>query len=179
MVVKTVAATLALVLGSSLYSINKIQRRTFEAGVVNPTDQVLISKHILEASLLGFVLFLSLMIDRLHYYIRELRILRKTMEAAKKQSRSFQDGKNGSAEQHKALTEEIATLKPKVKRLETECEEKASKVKALEADLEALKKQSEGFLMEYDRLLADNQNFRSQLESIDQISSHLDNKKSM
>lgn len=92
------------------------------------------------------------------------------MEAAKKQSRSFEDGKNGSAEEHKALTEEIATLRAKIKKLESECEAKGSKGKALESEVEALKKQSEGFLMEYDRLLADNQNLRSQFEGIDQKS---------
>ncbi|XP_028797080.1 B-cell receptor-associated protein 31-like [Neltuma alba] len=127
----------------------------------------------------GFVLFLSLMIDRLHHYIRELRLLRKTMEAVKKQNRSFEDGKNSSSEEHKALTAEIATLKNKIKNLESECEVEGSKAKTLEAEVEALKKQSEGFLMEYDRLLADNQSLRSQLEAIDQSSTHLENKKSM
>lgn len=56
-VVKTVAATLLLLLASSLHSVYKIRRRSFEAGggggVVNPTDQVLMSNHVLEASLLG------------------------------------------------------------------------------------------------------------------------------
>ncbi|OIW05955.1 hypothetical protein TanjilG_07231 [Lupinus angustifolius] len=162
-VVTTVGATLVVVLSSSLYSIAKIQQRTVEAGTLNPTDQVLISNHILEASLMGFVLFLALMIDRLHHYIRELRLLRKTMEAVKKQSRSFEDGKNGNSEEHKALTEEIATLKAKVKELESACETKGSKAMALETEVEALRKQSEGLLMEYDRLLADNQNLQSQL----------------
>ncbi|KAK7263506.1 hypothetical protein RJT34_31097 [Clitoria ternatea] len=169
-VVSTVGATLVVVLSSSLYSMAKIQQRTIEAGVVNPTDQVLMSKHMLEASLMGFLLFLSLMIDRLHHYIRELRLLRKTMEAVKKQSRSFEDGKNGNTEEHKALTEEIATLKSKVKKLEPECEEKGNKAKTLETEVDALKKQSEQLLMEYDRLLEDNQSLRSQLQAIEQSS---------
>ncbi|WVZ00827.1 hypothetical protein V8G54_026896 [Vigna mungo] len=176
-VVKTVAATLLVVLASSLYSIAKIQRRSLDAPIVNPTDQVLISKHTLEASLMGFVLFLALIIDRLHHYIRELRLLRKAMEAAKKQSRSFEDGKSVSATEHKALVEEISTLKPQIEKLESECEVKARKAKAMEAEVEALRKQSEGFLMEYDRLLADNQNLRSQLQAIDHSSSHAVNKK--
>ncbi|KHN41234.1 hypothetical protein glysoja_017278 [Glycine soja] len=167
-VVSTVGATLMVVLASSLYSMAKIQQRTLEAGIVNPTDQVLMSKHMLEASLMGFVLFLSLMIDRLHHYIRELRSLRKTMEAIKKQSRSFEDGKNGNLEEHKALNEEITTLKSKIKKLESECEAKGNQAKTLETEVEALKKQSEGFLMEYDRLLEDNQSLRSQLQAIEQ-----------
>lgn len=52
-VVSTVGATLVVVLASSLYSMAKIQQRTLEAGIVNPTDQVLMSKHMLEASLMG------------------------------------------------------------------------------------------------------------------------------
>ncbi|KAK2990042.1 hypothetical protein RJ640_004720 [Escallonia rubra] len=73
---KTVAATLSAVLFSSLYSISKIQRRSIDAGAVNPTDQVLLANHLLEASLMGFSLFLALMIDRLHYYIKEIYLLR-------------------------------------------------------------------------------------------------------
>ncbi|RDX92756.1 hypothetical protein CR513_25058 [Mucuna pruriens] len=175
-VVSTVGATLVVVLASSLYSMAKIQDRTLEAGIVNPTDQVLMSKHMLEASLMGFLLFLSLMIDRLHHYIRELRLLRKTIEAIKKQSRSFEDGKNGNTEEHKALNEEITTLKSKIKKLETECEVKGDQAKTLEAEVEALKKQSEGFLMEYDRLVEDNESLRSQLQAIDRSSLHPDNK---
>ncbi|KAE9620689.1 putative B-cell receptor-associated protein 29/31 [Lupinus albus] len=56
-VVTTVGATLIVVLSSSLYSIAKIQQRTLEAGLLNPTDQVLMSNHILEASLMGIFLF--------------------------------------------------------------------------------------------------------------------------
>lgn len=66
------------------------------------------------------------MIDRLHHYIRELRLLRKAMEAVKKPSKSFEDDKNGNAEKHKALTEEIATLKSNVKKLESQCEVKGN-----------------------------------------------------
>lgn len=51
--VKTIAATVVVVLTSSVYSIIKIQHRTIEGGVANPTDEVLLSKHMLEASLMG------------------------------------------------------------------------------------------------------------------------------
>ncbi|XP_010549208.1 PREDICTED: B-cell receptor-associated protein 31 [Tarenaya hassleriana] len=167
-VVKTIATTVFVVLLSSVYSILKIQRGSVESGVLSPTDQILMAKHMLEASLMGFVLFLSLMIDRLHHYIRELRLLRKTMETAKKQNRGFEDGKNASAEEVKALGEEVAALKAKIKRLESECETKGKELKSAQAETEALRKQADGFLLEYDRLLEDNQNLRNQLESIDQ-----------
>lgn len=51
--VKTVAGTVFVVLLSSLYSIIEIQNRAIEAGSPNPTDQVLMSSHMLEASLMG------------------------------------------------------------------------------------------------------------------------------
>ncbi|KAJ4730056.1 B-cell receptor-associated 31-like [Melia azedarach] len=174
-VVKTVGGTLFIVLLSSVYSMLKIQQRTIEAGAVNPTDQVLMSKHMLEASLMGFLLFLSLMIDRLHHYIRELRLLRKAMEAAKKQNRGFEDGKNANTDERKGLGDEVATLKTKIKKLESESETKDKEANAAKAEAEALKKQSEGFLLEYDRMLEENQNLRNQLESIDQS----DGKKNM
>ncbi|PON62216.1 B-cell receptor-associated protein [Trema orientale] len=175
--VKTVAMTVFVVLVFSLYSMAKIQNRTIEAGAVNPTDQVLMAKHMLEASLMGFLLFLSLMIDRLHHYIRELRLLRKTMEAAKKQNKGHEDGKN--AEELTTLEQDMATLRGRIKKLESECETKTGDAKAAEAKVEALRKQSEGLLMEYDHLLEENQNLRNQLESIDQNLSQSDNKKSI
>ncbi|KAI3496918.1 hypothetical protein L1887_39296 [Cichorium endivia] len=69
-VMSTVATTLFLILLSCLYSIVRIQKRSIETGAVNPTDQVLLANHVLDASLMGFCLFLGLMIDRLHYYIK-------------------------------------------------------------------------------------------------------------
>ncbi|KAF4382670.1 hypothetical protein CsatB_020686 [Cannabis sativa] len=176
--VKTVAMTVFVLLSFSVYSIVNIQNSTIEAGAVNPTDQVLMARHMLEASLMGFMLFLSLMIDRLHHYIRELRLLRKTMEAARKQNRSHEDGKNSSAEELKTLEQDMVTLRGRIKKLESECEAKTGEAKASEAKVEALRKQSEGLLMEYDHLLEENQNLRNQLESIDQNPQH-DNKKSM
>ncbi|KAJ6292367.1 hypothetical protein OIU78_024523 [Salix suchowensis] len=115
-------------------------------------------------TLKGSVLFLGLMIDRLHHYIRELRMRRKTMEDVKKQNRSFEDGK---VEETKALEAEASTLREKLKQLESELEVKTKEVNTSEANAVALSKQSEGFLLEYDRLLEENQNLRSQLQSLD------------
>ncbi|CAD6272336.1 unnamed protein product [Miscanthus lutarioriparius] len=51
---KTVAGTMLLVLVVSTgYSIAKIRRRAGELGLLTPTDQVLASRYILEASLMG------------------------------------------------------------------------------------------------------------------------------
>ena len=58
-VVKTVSATISVVFLSTLYSILKIQRRGIgEDGApdtLSPTDQILFSKHLLEASLMGIL----------------------------------------------------------------------------------------------------------------------------
>lgn len=54
-VVKTVGGTVLVMLLSSVYSIVKIQNRRsrIEDGALNPTEQVLMAKHLLEATLMG------------------------------------------------------------------------------------------------------------------------------
>lgn len=56
--VKSVAATIVVVLISTVYSIVKIQNRGIENEAVNPTDQVLLARHLLEATLMGILLLL-------------------------------------------------------------------------------------------------------------------------
>ena len=53
LMVKTVAMTVFVVFLFSVYSMSKIRERTIEAGIVNPTEEVLMAKHMLEASLMG------------------------------------------------------------------------------------------------------------------------------
>ncbi|KAM0933141.1 putative B-cell receptor-associated protein [Dioscorea sansibarensis] len=175
---KTVAGTIFIVLGSSVYSMSKIRERSSEIGSLTPTDQVLMSRHLLEASLMGYSLFLALIIDRLHHYIRELRGLRKNVEAAVKQNRALEEAKSGSSEEIKAKEQQLSELHEKVKQLELDSESRLQEAKAAEANAFALKRQSEDFLLEYDRMLEENQNLRSQLESIDRLLSHTDSKKS-
>ncbi|XP_074579852.1 uncharacterized protein LOC141836294 [Curcuma longa] len=164
--VKTVAGTVLVVLSSSLYSIVKIRSRSDELGLT-PTDQVLTSRHLLEASLMGYSLFLALIIDRLHHYVRELRGLRKSMEPVVKQNRSLEEAKGGVADEMKARDAEIANLNQQVKQLKLETRERTEEAKAAELKVEALKKQSEDLLIEYDRLLEDNQNLHNQIHSIE------------
>ncbi|XWS09779.1 hypothetical protein CRYUN_Cryun39dG0018500 [Craigia yunnanensis] len=78
---KTVAGTLFVVFISISYNVIEIQKRSLEGGVLNPTDEVLMANRILEASLMGFALFLALVTYRLHYYIKELPTTRR-LEAA-------------------------------------------------------------------------------------------------
>jgi len=125
----------------------------------------------------GYALILALIIDRLHHYIRELRGLRKSMEAVMKQNRALEESKSGGSDDIKAKEKEIASLNEQIKVLKSESEERLKEAKTAEANALAIKKQSEGFLVEYDRLLKDNQNLRSQLQSIDVRLSHSDSKK--
>lgn len=113
----------------------------------------------------------------MHHYIRELRVLRKSMEAVTKQSRIAEEGKNGAVDQLKAREQEITQLKATISSLRSESESTLKEVKAAEANALALRKQSEGFLLEYDRLLEENQNLRNQLQSIDHRLSRSDSKK--
>ncbi|XVE50692.1 hypothetical protein DITRI_Ditri01bG0183600 [Diplodiscus trichospermus] len=57
---KTVAATLFVVFISISYNVMEIQKYLWEGGVLNPTDEVLMGDRILDATLLGFALFLAL-----------------------------------------------------------------------------------------------------------------------
>ncbi|OWM83408.1 uncharacterized protein LOC116206316 [Punica granatum] len=186
LVVKTVAGTIAVVLCSSLYSMAKIRSRWMNedggAASPNPTDQVLFAGHMLESTLMGAILFLALMIDRLHHYMRELRLRRKSMEAAKKRAQTqgdSGDGKSGASDELKSLEGETKALRLKLEQLESELETKKKDLSAAEANAVALSKQSEGFLLEYDRLLEENQNLRNQLQSLDQRFSRSGSKKNI
>ncbi|KAL7087951.1 hypothetical protein ACP275_13G099500 [Erythranthe tilingii] len=105
-VATTAGGTLFVIMVSLLYNITTIQNRSLEAGGVNPTDQVLLANQLLEASLLGFALFLALMIDRIHYYIREVRMLRKHMEAIKKSDQESEDLKIKDKGKNKVVEED-------------------------------------------------------------------------
>ncbi|CAM8887600.1 hypothetical protein QQ045_026055 [Rhodiola kirilowii] len=175
-VVKTVAGTVLVVLGSSLYSMRKIYRRRVLDGDVNPTDQVLMTTHLLEATLMGAILSLGLMIDRLHHYIRELRFRRRSMEDITRQHRNLQEEKEKVV---KGMEEELSSLQIKLKHLQSDLSEKTEKASVAEASVVALRKQSEGMLLEYDRLLEENQKFQKQLRLLDQRLSRSGSKKSM
>ncbi|KAL6495102.1 hypothetical protein OROGR_030784 [Orobanche gracilis] len=100
-VASTAGGTLFVIMVSLLYNITTIQNRSVESGGVNPTDQVLLANQLLEASLLGFALFMALIIDRIHYYIKEVRMLRNHLAAVKTSEdvRSKEKGKSKAVEE--------------------------------------------------------------------------------
>ncbi|XP_071699450.1 uncharacterized protein [Rutidosis leptorrhynchoides] len=99
------------------------------------------------------------------------------METAKKQNREAEETKNKGADEVRVLNDEMTKLKAHIKNLESKHAAKEKDIKSAEANSVALKNQSEGFLLEYDRLQAENQNHRNQLRSIDESVSHSNGKK--
>lgn len=175
--VKTVAGTIFIVLSSSLYSMADIKNQSTEAGGLTPTDQVLMSNHLLEASLMGYSLLLALVIDRFHHYIREIRGLRKSGEAVMKQNRVLEEARNGRFDEIKARDKEIAELNEQIRQLKSEMDVTLKKLRTAEANETALRKQSEGFDVEYNRLFEQDKSLRDQLQSMDLRLSHSDIKK--
>ncbi|PWZ21204.1 hypothetical protein Zm00014a_034433 [Zea mays] len=169
--VKTLACTLSVILMSNVASILKIQNRGLKLGTVSPMDQVLWRTHLLEASLIGYTLFLAFVIDRLHHYLQKLMTLRKTsstsreeVEKLQMENRSLREKEKSSGET-KRLQREVVRLNESMKKLKSEAKEHERKASIAEAHVNALQKQSEELLLEYDRLLEDNQILQTQLLS--------------
>ncbi|KAJ8480402.1 hypothetical protein OPV22_024129 [Ensete ventricosum] len=167
--VKTLACTMSVILASSVASILKIQNRGAKLGTVTPMDQVLWRTHLVEASLIGYTLFLALVIDRLHHYIRKLINLRRTVntsqeevENLKKEKQRFKEKEETSLNEIKKLHEEVASIKERLQKLQSESAEHEKRAETAEAHVAALQKQSEELLLEYDRLLEDNQILQTQ-----------------
>ncbi|KAM0947069.1 putative B-cell receptor-associated protein [Dioscorea sansibarensis] len=167
--VKTLACTMSVIFLSSIASILKIQNRGAKLGTVTPMDQVLWRTHLLEASLIGFSLFLALVIDRLHYYLRKLSNLKKKVGASNEEVEKIQkehlhwkDNEEKASAEINKLQEEIATLTEKLQKTKSEFEEQEKRATSAEAHVVALQKQSEELLLEYDRLLEDNQVLQAQ-----------------
>ncbi|KAL5798726.1 hypothetical protein ACOSQ2_003546 [Xanthoceras sorbifolium] len=169
--VKTIAGTMSVILLSSLMSIVKIQNKGAKLGTMSPMDQVLWRTHLLEASLIGFTLFLGFIVDRMHHYLTKLIRLRSNagsskeeVEQLQKQKLQLKDKEEKASKEMKRLQEELSTLSENLKKLKLECEEKDKKIETAECHVTSLQKQSADLLLEYDRLLEDNQNLQNQAQ---------------
>ena len=80
------------------------------------------------------------------------------------ENRSLREEEKSSSEMKK-LQRENAKLNESMKKLKSETEEHERKASVAEAHVNALQKQSEELLLEYDRLLEDNQILQTQLLS--------------
>ncbi|KAL4310015.1 hypothetical protein GQ457_01G043110 [Hibiscus cannabinus] len=119
-VAKTVAGTVAVVMLSSSYNMMLIKKRWIQDGTVSRTDEIFMAKNLLETTLMGGLLFHAYVIDKLHHYIKELRVRRKTMETAKKQGQGFEDAGGSSSDKVASLEEEVAKLRARIKQLESD-----------------------------------------------------------
>ncbi|OMO95842.1 hypothetical protein COLO4_15640 [Corchorus olitorius] len=166
---KTIAGTMSVILLSSLMSIIKIQNKGAKLGTMSPMDQVLWRTHLLEASLMGFTLFLGFIIDRMHHYLIKLIGLRSSVgssneevERLQKEKTQLQEKDEKASKEIKLLKEEISTLSEKLKKMKSDSEEKDKMIDTAAAHVASLQKQSADLLLEYDRLLEDNQNLQNQ-----------------
>uniref|UniRef100_A0A6N2LG94 Endoplasmic reticulum transmembrane protein n=1 Tax=Salix viminalis TaxID=40686 RepID=A0A6N2LG94_SALVM len=167
--VKTIAGTMSVILFFSLMNIVKIQNKGAKLGTMSPMDQVLWRTHLLEASLMGFTLFLGFLIDRMHHYLSKLIGLRSTVGSSKAEVERLREEKmqlkekeDKASKEIKLLQEQSSTLSENLKKLKLESEHKDKKVETAEAHVVSLQKQCADLLLEYDRLLEDNQNLQAQ-----------------
>ncbi|KAL3517818.1 hypothetical protein ACH5RR_020407 [Cinchona calisaya] len=167
--VLTIAGTFAAILLSNLFSIVKIQNKGAKLGTMSPMDQVLWRTNLLEASLMGFCLFLGFLIDRVHHYLRKLiglrttaGVSRKEIERLEKEKLQLKEKAEKADEEMKAMKKEISNLAENLSKLKIESAEKDKQVETSEAHVAALQKQSADLLLEYDHLLEDNQNLQNQ-----------------
>lgn len=119
--------------------------------------------------LVGFTLFLGFIIDRMHHYIRKLIGLRSSagsskeeLERLQKEKMQLKEKEEKYSKEIKLLKEEVSSLSESLKKLKIKSEEKDKKVETAEAHVQALQKQAADLLLEYDRLLEDNQNLQNQ-----------------
>ncbi|KAJ0972610.1 hypothetical protein J5N97_020569 [Dioscorea zingiberensis] len=170
--IKTLACTMSAIWLSSIISILKMRSKSMKLGTVSPVDQVLWRTHLLEASLIGYTLFLALVINRLHHYLRKIAHLQKTINTYKDEVENlkmqYHFCKTNEEEASKKITnvvEEIHNLTEKLQNLKSEYEEMENRALSAESHVLALQRQSETLLLEYDRLLADNQILQSQSQA--------------
>ena len=85
------------------------------------------------------------------------------MGASKEELQSLQKEKEDIASKEiKQLKEQISTLSEGLKKMKKESEERDKRVETAKAHVTSLQKQAADLLLEYDRLLEDNQNLQAQ-----------------
>lgn len=105
----------------------------------------------------------------MHHYLHKLIKLRSNAGASKEELESLQKEKVELKEKEEKASKEIKQLKEQIsgfseslKKTKVECEEKDRIVETAEAHVTSLQKQAADLLLEYDRLLEDNQNLQAQ-----------------
>lgn len=87
---------------------------------------------------------------------------KEEVERLQKEKIQLKEKEEKASKEIKLLQEQISTLSENLKKLNLESEEKDKQIETAEAHVVALQKQSADLLLEYDRLLEDNQNLQAQ-----------------
>ncbi|OIW07539.1 hypothetical protein TanjilG_08426 [Lupinus angustifolius] len=135
--VKTIAGTMFVILLSNLMSIVKIQNK-------------------------GFTLFLGFLIDRVHHYLQKLINLRSNKGSSKEELENLKNETINLKEKEEKSSKEIKLLSESLKKMKLESEEKDKRIETAESHVASLQKQAADLLLEYDRLLEENQNLQAQ-----------------
>ncbi|XP_021720072.1 B-cell receptor-associated protein 31-like [Chenopodium quinoa] len=169
--VKTIAGTMSVIFMFHLMNILKIQNKGNKLGTMSPMDQVLWRTHLLEASLMGFTLFLGFLIERMHHYLRKIINIRSKVGASKeelekieKEKQQLKEKEEKASKEITKLQNELSKLTEEIKKLKVESQEKDKTIETADAHVVALQKQAADLLLEYDRLLEDNQNLQNQVQ---------------
>lgn len=89
-------------------------------------------------------------------------VSKQEAEQLEKQKLELKEKEEKAAKEVKQLQKEVSCLTDNLKKLKLESVEKDKKVETAEAHVAALQKQAADLLLEYDRLLEDNQNLQNQ-----------------
>lgn len=84
------------------------------------------------------------------------------MESIEKEKVELKEKEEKASKEIVQLKEQISGLSESLKKTKVECEEKDKRVETAEAHVSSLQKQAADLLLEYDRLLEENQNLQAQ-----------------
>lgn len=84
------------------------------------------------------------------------------VERLREEKMQLKEKEDKASKEIKLLQEQSSTLSENLKKLKLESEHKDKKVETAEAHVVSLQKQCADLLLEYDRLLEDNQNLQAQ-----------------
>jgi B-cell receptor-associated protein 31 len=87
---------------------------------------------------------------------------KEEVENLKKETVELKEKEEKASKEIKQLKKELSNLSEGLKKVKMEAEEKDKKVETAEAHVASLQKQAADLLLEYDRLLEDNQNLQAQ-----------------
>jgi B-cell receptor-associated protein 31 len=190
---KAVSAAFVVLFASNISNVFRVQKRIAKMGA-SQADQSIIRSQLLEITLIGYCLLLGLMMTSLDSFLKQVDALTRNIDVLKKQAKGAQeeylrlqseqqnskkskDEELAAAMEIKSLKDVVSDLRNKLERLQLDANSKEKEVKVLKVSMRALEKQTEGFRLEYNRLMDDNESLRNQLAVFDRKHSTLELKK--